>query len=33
MNGTFYTATQKHESTLLQMYVLNEFLTADRSTV
>ena len=26
-----YTAQQKHESTLLHMYVLNEFLTADRS--
>ena len=26
-----YTASQKHESTLLHMYVLNEFLTADRS--
>ena len=25
-----YTASQKHESTLLQTYVLNEFLTADR---
>ena len=26
-----YTDSQKHESTLLQTYVLNEFLTADRS--
>ena len=26
-----YTARQKHESTLLHTYVLNEFLTADRS--
>ena len=26
-----YTASQKHESTLLHKYVLNEFLTADRS--
>ena len=26
-----YTASQKHESTLLHTYVLNEFLTADRS--
>ena len=26
-----YTNSQKHESTLLHMYVLNEFLTADRS--
>ena len=26
-----YTASQKHESTLLYTYVLNEFLTADRS--
>ena len=26
-----YTAPQKDESTLLHMYVLNEFLTADRS--
>ena len=25
-----YTAQQKHESTLLHTYVLNEFLTADR---
>ena len=28
---TSYTAPQKHESTLLHMYVVNEFLTADRS--
>ena len=27
----FYTAQQKHESTLLHTYVLNAFLTADRS--
>ena len=27
----FYTTPQKHESTLLHTYVLNEFLTADRS--
>ena len=26
-----YNASQKHESTLLHTYVLNEFLTADRS--
>ena len=26
-----YTASQKHESTLLHTYVLNEFLTADNS--
>ena len=26
-----YTDSQKHESTLLHTYVLNEFLTADRS--
>ena len=26
-----YTASQKHESALLHTYVLNEFLTADRS--
>ena len=26
-----YTASQKHESNLLHTYVLNEFLTADRS--
>ena len=26
-----YIASQKHESTLLHSYVLNEFLTADRS--
>ena len=26
-----YTASQKHESTLLHTYVLNEFLTANRS--
>ena len=25
-----YTASQKHESSLLHTYVLNEFLTADR---
>ena len=27
----YYTTSQKHESTLLHTYVLNEFLTADRS--
>ena len=26
-----YTASQKHESTLLHTYVMNEFLIADRS--
>ena len=26
-----YNASQKHESTLLHTYVLNEFLTANRS--
>ena len=26
-----YNASQKHESTFLHTYVLNEFLTADRS--
>ena len=26
-----YNASQKHESTLLHTYVMNEFLTADRS--
>ena len=29
--GALYTALQKHESTLLHTYVLNDFLTADRS--
>ena len=29
--NTDYTASKKHESTLLHTYVLNEFLTADRS--
>ena len=28
-----YNASQKHESTLLHKYVLNEFLTADRSFI
>ena len=28
-----YNAPQKHESTLLHKYVLNEFLTADRSFI
>ena len=30
-NWTKYNAPQKHESTLLHTYVLNEFLTADSS--
>ena len=29
--GTNYNALQKHESTLLHTYVLNDFLTADHS--
>ena len=29
----FYNAPQKHESTLLHTYVLNEFLTADRLSI
>ena len=28
-----YTASQKHECTLLHMYVMNEFLTADHSSI
>ena len=31
MNPRYYTASQKHESTLLHTYVLIEVLTADRS--
>ena len=31
LSGKLYTASQKHESTLLHTYVLNVFLTADRS--
>ena len=31
IRAKMYNASQKHESTLLHMYVLNEFLTADRS--
>ena len=30
LNVDNYTASQKHESTLLHTYVLNEFLTANR---
>ena len=30
-NKSTYRNSQKHESTLLHTYVLNEFLTADRS--
>ena len=30
-NKFIYTDSQKHESTLLHTYVLNEFLTANRS--
>ena len=28
-----YTDSQKHESTLLHTYVVNEFLTADRACI
>ena len=33
LDDPIYTASQKHESTLLHTYVLNEFLTADRSCI
>ena len=30
LKNIIYTASQKHESTLLHTYVLNEYLSADR---